>query len=106
MSSMQGVQHDATYEPLKREAGSPGLSIYVPVLVTTAPLVLCGEGPDGAPTLESVPMGLLVSRLRLEADLRSVWVVNADALEAFTDMVRATREFMRLDMSAGWAPTP
>jgi hypothetical protein len=99
MSSMQGVQNDATYEPVEREAGMPSLSIFVPVLVTTAPLVLCGEAPDGSPTLESVPIGLLVSRLRLEAELRSVWVVNADALDKLTDMVRATQQNMRLDMS-------
>lgn len=77
--------------------GRPSVVVVVPVLVTDAALIECRLNEDGTTSYTETTMGLLVTRLRPEDRLHSVWIVNQAGLPAFAKL--ASRTFPNMNVS-------
>jgi len=74
--------------------GEPKVVVFVPVIVTDAPLFSCRVNSDGDIVPEAVDKGLLLTRLRSGDRLQSIWVVNDKGLEDFSRLARSTADFV------------
>jgi hypothetical protein len=101
LSAMDGVRGDLT----TGSADKPLLRVMVPVLVTSGPLVTCALDANGEIDLHHAERVLLVSRLRPEPKLRSVWVVQEEGLAAFIQDMATTRERLGVDWKLDGQPT-
>lgn len=65
------------------------VSVYIPVVVTSAPLfVMTSVEPD--PTIESTEMELLYGRFSPDDTLKAIWVVHESAINRFASKVEKT----------------
>jgi hypothetical protein len=62
----------------------PGGVIFVPVIVTSAPLFAVNADPStGAPKVQEIPRALVVSRLLPVDQIHSAWIVQENAVVDF-----------------------
>lgn len=79
MDGVDGLARDL------RPRDVPAVFIFVPVLVTTAPLFKVSLDDEGEPSVEAVDRMLLTARQRTDDQPRSIWVLRESALESFVD---------------------
>lgn len=94
-SAVVGVQRDLT-APDQSDWLEPTLVALVPVVVIDSPLIECRLDTQNALVLNPVDKGLLVSRLRPEDRLHSVWIVTDSGLEDFAKLAQTTVDNMSL----------
>jgi hypothetical protein len=94
-SATIGLQRD--FIGPEEYAGKPMVVVVVPVLVTDASLIECRLAEDGTTSYTETTMGLLVTRLRPEDRLHSVWIVNTAGLAAFAKL--AFKTFPNMNVS-------
>ena len=81
-------------EGLRRESsaprgGRPTLRLWLPCVVTAAPLFECWLDDSGNPQTEEVARSLLFTRLSADQDLVPVWLLQAGHVESFAEEVAA-----------------
>jgi hypothetical protein len=86
MDALEGV----AAEWQTTQNGKLRLDLFLPVIVTSAPLIKLT--PDGTPEppMELVDFGLLLTRSKVSNTMRPVYVVQAEALDAFAALAVET----------------
>lgn len=79
MSAVRGLQAEAA----ERHAGgsTPVVELFVPILVTSGPLLTASMNASGEVLVEPVTRHLLVSQLPPDGQVRAVWIVQKDGID-------------------------
>lgn len=93
-SAVLGVRRDLV-APAEHQS-DPMVVVLVPVIVTDSPLFECRLDSNGEIAPKAVDKGLVLTRLRAEDRLQSVWIVSDKELEGFVDLARRTVDNMKV----------
>jgi hypothetical protein len=88
-SAVLGVIRDLP-APDEGDYIEPAVIVVVPVVVIDSPLFECELGGRDEPALTPVDRGLVMTRLRSEDRLQTVWIVTANGLDDFVILARTT----------------
>lgn len=75
------------------------ITVYVPIVVTTAPLFTVELLRDGQPEIKEIDRALIVTSMNSKRDRRPVWVLNESALKDFAADAKRSLDAMRFKLA-------
>lgn len=75
------------------------ITVYVPIVVTTAPLFSVELLEDGQPEIKEIERALIVTRMNSKRGRRPVWVLNESALDEFAADAKRSLDAIRFKLT-------